>query len=284
MAPITLVALSTISTPPTKANPSNFASRADNFLGELPTLQTELNAAITELNKITSGLDQTTPISAYASGTTYDFPDVCAGTDGHTYRCISTSVIGDDPVGSATGDWFVLNDNTPPGMITAFIGGYFTDGSNGGFTAVITNTVADVNAHVTPYGYRVCDGSALNLSGSTFHDGVERYLPNLTDDIFIMGDLTAGGTGGNNAMAHTHTTGDLTLTIDQMPSHTHSNCKLTQMSSVFSAGHYMQENGTSLNTGYAGGGLAHNHGDTGSASVTENRPKFLSCFYIMKVA
>lgn len=96
-------------TPPTKASPASFAALADIFLAALPTMQTEVNVALVELNKLTSGLDQTEPIAAYSAATTYDFPDVCAGSDGHTYRCISTSVLADDPTASVTGDWLLLS-------------------------------------------------------------------------------------------------------------------------------------------------------------------------------
>ena len=55
---INLTPISALPTPPTKADPLNFAARADDFLGALPEFQVELNTSITELNKITSGLDQ----------------------------------------------------------------------------------------------------------------------------------------------------------------------------------------------------------------------------------
>lgn len=38
-------------------------------------------------------------------GTTYNSPDAVIGSDGQTYRCIGTSVLADNPVGSVTGDW-----------------------------------------------------------------------------------------------------------------------------------------------------------------------------------
>lgn len=91
--------------PPLKTDPSNFAERADTFLDSLPDFVTETNAAIGEMNKITSGLDQTEPITAYNAATTYNFPDVCAGSDGYTYRCVGTSVVGVDPVTDDGTNW-----------------------------------------------------------------------------------------------------------------------------------------------------------------------------------
>jgi len=36
-------------------------------------------------------------------------------------------------------------------------------------------------------------------------------------------------------------------------------------------------------TAYQGSSDPHNHGPTGAASNAENRPSYLSCFYIMRV-
>ena len=106
---ITITPVTDIPTPPQKSDPANFPERADTFLASLPDFVTELNAAISELNEMTSGLDQTEPTVAYNSGTTYNFPDICAGTDGFTYRCIDTGVIGVDPVTDDGTNWVVLN-------------------------------------------------------------------------------------------------------------------------------------------------------------------------------
>lgn len=174
----------------------------------------------------------------------------------------------------------------PVGSILAFIGGYFTNGSNAGFTSVLGNTVSAVNTLLNSDGWYVCNGAALNLSGSSIFNGSGRYLPNITDSRFLMGSTGAGTIGGDNAMAHTHTTSSFTLTTNEIPSHRHSvdfynggggaggeAAGLTNPSSVVG----------SFYTKYTGTGAAHNHGVTDAASVTENRPLFLSCLYIMKV-
>lgn len=109
----------------------------------------------------------------------------------------------------------------PVGIIIPYLGGYFTDGINGGFTMVMAgaNTVAAVNTLLNPSGFYVCNGALLNLGGSPIFDGAGRYLPKLTDDRFIMGDTLGGTPGGNNAMAHTHVAG--TLVTGNESSHTH---------------------------------------------------------------
>ena len=108
------------------------------------------------------------------------------------------------------------------GMIAPFMAGYFTDGSNGSYTRVLgtANTIAAVNTLMNPRGWYVCDGAALNLPASTIFNGAGRYLPNLTDDRFLMGDTTCGGIGGANSSAHTHGFG--TIAAANESTHTHS--------------------------------------------------------------
>lgn len=108
----------------------------------------------------------------------------------------------------------------PEGTIISWCGGYFVDGSNGTYNRVLgtANTVAAINALWNSYGWYVCDGAALNLATSTIFNGAGRYLPNLTNDRFLMGDTTVGGTGGSNSSAHTHSFSD-TSTSDGSHSH-----------------------------------------------------------------
>jgi hypothetical protein len=201
----------------------------------------------------------------------------------------------------------------PVGSIIAYSPGYFTNGSNAGFThqMVSANTVAAVNALLNSSGWYVCDGAALNDADSGIFNGAGRYLPNLTDDRFFMGDTVAGGIGGANSnnISHTHTTGNFTLTTSHIPSHTHtitvnSGGSHTHNIRVIEAGgggdwHPALATGATGLMGTTSGGAhthtatasstgsgeAHNHGNTGSSGSTslENRPSYLSCFYIMRV-
>ena len=186
----------------------------------------------------------------------------------------------------------------PVGSIIAYSPGYFTNGSNAGFThqMVSANTVAAVNALLNSSGWYVCDGAALNDADSGIFNGAGRYLPNLTDDRFFMGDTVAGGIGGANSnnIAHTHTTGNHTLTVSEMPAHFHYINNFTQVGTTpasFITGSLkladVVSDGMDFSraTSTRGGGAAHNHGNTGSAgsSSLENRPNYLSCFYIMRV-
>ena len=179
----------------------------------------------------------------------------------------------------------------PVGTIVPWIGGYFGDGSNGSYTHVLgsSNTVAAINSYLNDYGWYVCNGAALNDSDSPIFGGSGRYLPNLTDDRFIMGDTTCGGTGGDNSMAHTHGTEDTAQTnlyIDEVVKHRHTAVPPATAGPAGGQGAYGTIEGTSYTnyTGYAGTSTTVNvKGVTDGASTTENRPAYLSCYYIIRV-
>ena len=204
----------------------------------------------------------------------------------------------------------------PVGSVLAYVPGYFTSGANAGFTVQMAsaNTAAGVNALLNSKGFYVCNGAALNDALGVIFNGSGRYLPNLTDDRFLMGDRVAGGIGGANSsdISHVHTTGDHaltkaelashdhTVTVNSAGSHLHSYSGATGGSGAIShndsSGNYRHVSSSSTTStapahdhsttvGTAGSGTAHNHGDTGSGGSTtfENRPTFLSCFYIMRV-
>ena len=158
----------------------------------------------------------------------------------------------------------------PEGTIVAWVGGNFQNGSNGSYQRRLgtANTVAGANAYLNPLGWYVCDGAALNDGDSTIYDGAGRYLPNLTDDRYIMGDTVAGGTGGSSTMAHTHSLNIPSFTIDA------------------STDHIAVDLGADITVPIQG----HTHdvdfdnlAASGAASDTENRPASLGCFYIQKV-
>lgn len=188
--------------------------------------------------------------------------------------------------------------SVPVGSIIAWLPGYFTDGVNGGYTAV-----TDVEL---PNNWKECTGANVNDSASPIYNGAGRYLPNLTDDRFLMGDIagSAGGIGGtdtqtHNIPAHYHGMGTgATLNITASGSHFHNVC--TQ-----------NTGGLSLNTLYnssSGSAAAqntdsktHTHGSgnfsgviglvtggvNGNASMTsgssDNKPKYLSVRYIQRI-
>ncbi len=118
-------------------------------------------------------------------------------------------------------DFTLVPSIFPEGMIIPWSGGYFTDGANGGYTRVLgaTNDAAGINALLNAQGWYVCNGAALNIPESTIYNGAGRYLPNLTDDRFLMGDNLVGVIGGSNSSAHTHVVGSLVNAAET--AHTH---------------------------------------------------------------
>ena len=207
--------------------------------------------------------------------------------------------------------------SVPCGTIVAWVGGYFTDANNSDYQYVLgdDNTIAAINDYVDIDGFRVCDGQEYNNSNSPIFNGAGRYLPNLTDNRFIMGDTQVGGVGGNNSVSHNHTiahthvvdignftTDYTTLGIYHIPSHSHRTVHLgykwVDIANGNGHGWYYdnEEPYTSEETTYTGGGDGHNHAvnppatTSGGTSVThsgtytiDNRPTWIACVYIMRV-
>lgn len=88
-----------------------------------------------------------------------------------------------------------------------------------------------------------------------------------------------GGDGGTDSpinFTHTHTTAEHTLTVDEIPPHTHT------VENQFGASYGQpagQINNTAGQSGSTGGGLPHEHGDTGSTGFT---PKYLDMIICVK--
>jgi hypothetical protein len=112
------------------------------------------------------------------------------------------------------------------GTILPWVSGYFTfaSGTNTGHTPILASadTVAAANTYLNPLGYYICDGSAVNVTGSPIWNAAGRYIPNLTDSRFLMGSTTIGAiaNGGSNTMAdHKHANTNLSVVAEAL--HTH---------------------------------------------------------------
>lgn len=104
------------------------------------------------------------------------------------------------------------------------------------------------------------------------------------NDVFLMcgGSIYGHGTTGGSK-THTHTTGDCTLTINQIPSHRHAMATYSKNATEYQSGYSYVNNGAN-NTAFCvsvGGGQAHNHGDTGSSS---NLPPYLTVYTWKRIA
>ena len=143
-----------------------------------------------------------------------------------------------------------------------------------------------------PYGYLICQGQKVSkttykelyeICGDTFGKSTdtEFYLPDLRGQTiagYKEGDSIFGTLGGLiGSLTHLHSTGNHTLTIAEMPEHTHSNLNVdvTKLAwnNQFSSGTNQGGLGTNGNpishniyTDIKGSSQPHNHGDTSSTS------------------
>ncbi len=187
----------------------------------------------------------------------------------------------------------------PVGVIFPWVPGHFTGAENLGFTLGLglgDNTVAEANIYLNPRGLFICDGTAPNEPLSPIWNTAGRFLPHLTDDRFLMGSTVSGEYGGSNTMLdHTHTH---SLSINASGSHGHTiniNGAFVYQGSTGGVGANNQNNDSGFNTGgqrWLLDNVAHTHtnsdfagtiGANSAASATSILPKFLSCFYIIKV-
>lgn len=151
-------------------------------------------------------------------------------------------------------------------------------------------TISPYLGATAPQGYLLCQGQKVsktrykqlyNICKSLFgtETDTEFYLPDLrgkTITGYQSGDNTFGTLGGLiGNLAHTHTTGNHTLTVAEMPSHSHG---VTNNYGDFGVanGSYGVISNTSgsgakatVSINNTGGSSAHNHGNTGSASTLQ---------------
>lgn len=146
-----------------------------------------------------------------------------------------------------------------------------------------------------PAGWLLCDGSQVSrttyaalyaVTGDTYGagDGSTTFnLPDLRGRVPMGADGSADRLPSNDALgnaagqaavnlAHTHPTGNCTLTVNQIPAHSHQqrfNSNQTATGGGWNVGGMSSSGGDSAGlaqqfTVSVGGGQAHNHGDTSS--------------------
>lgn len=139
---------------------------------------------------------------------------------------------------------------------------------------------------VPPKGYLACQGQLVSkitysklyeICGDTFGISTEThfYLPDLRGKTlagYDENDMTMNTIGKLlGQKTHVHTTGNHTLTIAEMPAHTHNDGKNDEgitatVGGSTSAVMHWDSNSCELSTTSTGGGQAHNHGDTGAST------------------
>jgi len=187
-----------------------------------------------------------------------------------------------------------IQGGVPVGSIIAWLPGYFANGSNGTYTGV---------SITLPDYWKECDGSAVDDADSPIFNGAGRYLPNLTDDRFLMGDVSgsAGGIGGDND-GHYHSDSLSTSSDEHYHMLAHDATSAVEPISIY---RYLATYGTHLSSanydlcGHPGypnilrsNSDSHSHtvsgsiGDTGGYNGDasgSNRPKYLSARYLMRI-
>ena len=233
---------------------------------------------------------------------------VSAGT---IYGTVTTSVASSYPVTTTvTVQWDSGSLDT--GLSAVSIGIFSPVNSSVPPQFFITpGIVVAYSGSTAPSGWLMCYGQEISrttyatlyaIMGTSFGSGngsTTFNLPDLRGRAAIGPDNMGGGAAGRVAAAtsagytggvesvdltHTHTTGNHTLTIAEMPAHSH-----TYTMPGPGIGHYSMNDtaspfgSTTANTSTVGGGAAHNHGATGAAlTLTAIMPPYVTINYIVK--
>lgn len=157
------------------------------------------------------------------------------------------------------------------------------NGGTGASNASVARTNLDVYSKseildvIYPVGsiYMSVNSASPNaLFGGTWEQIQDRFL------LASGSTYSAGSTGG--AATHYHTTADHTLTINEIPSHSHNFNNADDGSSTSMWAYQNSYRTSSKNsTDTTGGGQPHNHGNTGEAS---NLPPYLSVYVWKRTA
>ncbi|MBI5788780.1 MAG: hypothetical protein HZA78_08010 [Candidatus Schekmanbacteria bacterium] len=149
-----------------------------------------------------------------------------------------------------------------------------------------------------PIGTRMIFYQATVPTGWVQVTGINDRVLRFVDGVGggISGSWIISGLSSQAAGEHWHATGDHTLTVNEMPSHKHDNASLNEMGFdnggvgwparvTFDDGPPWANDVRSNATTYTGGGVPHNHGNTGSAGSHSHtlshdgnwRPAYANC-------
>lgn len=131
-----------------------------------------------------------------------------------------------------------------------------------------------------PAGWQLCNGVGTLTNGTAIPDLRSKFIMASTGD---AGLNPSGSSGGAATHTHTVTVDNHTLTLAQIPSHTHSFSLAYAPSLVASSG---SSSGTfwsyqTSTTGSAGGDGGHNH--TASTAAGANTPPYYALAIIVKL-
>jgi hypothetical protein len=144
----------------------------------------------------------------------------------------------------------------------------------------LSNTTDNLEANLSaPAGTTMVFYQAAAPTGWTQNASLNDFMLRIIN--------TAGGTsGGTNSpiltdFTHNHSTAAHTLTIAEMPNHSHTYETYVGFRGASSGS--SQDGAKAGNTSAVGGGAAHSHGNTGTATI-QFRPKYLNTILAVKDA
>lgn len=204
-----------------------------------------------------------------------------------------------DPLWPLSGDFIVQGDNHLR-LLKAVLRAQFPGKNGAGFAKAITasedeinflggltsniqeqfNNLGDRNALVAPAGTQMIFKMSSPPTGW-------RNAGANNDSLLRVVSTTGGGNGGSDSPisfsvpAHNHTTAGHALTENEMPSHKHS-VYSTTIAGGPGGGQGGGPGSANGETSSAGGGASHSHGNTGSKSAVNFRPKYVNIIVAIK--
>ena len=182
---------------------------------------------------------------------------------------------------NTVGKIWIERINSKPGFINDYVGRMIfaldtqtlSFGTSAGWIDIISATQGGITNPAIPTGEIILFDSATAVFGYAL-------LATVDDELVYISSGGAGGTKPGSTWTqptHLHSTQDHTLTVDEMPSHSHPP-KAGVANFMSSTGSTHGESGDSYGvhavTGNTGGGQAHNHGNTGSNTTPSSwRPR-----------
>ena len=165
----------------------------------------------------------------------------------------------------------VLVSAVLPGTVVAFAGSFGGEG----------------NRHPIPLGSSEPDTSWVLCDGGS--DGKGGTVPNLLGRMILGASDAhpAGSTGGSETHSHSlsGTVGDTTLSVEQMPRHTHGQAySYGEGTESHSRRNFMLENGGQRPAPYTGGSKSHTHALDGASGGASSLPPYYALAYIMRCA
>ena len=166
----------------------------------------------------------------------------------------------------------VLVSAVLPGTVVAFAGSFGGEG----------------NRHPIPLGSSEPDTSWVLCDGGTTTNGLP--VPDLRGRMILGASDAhpAGSTGGSETHSHSlsGTVGDTTLTVEQMPSHTHGYRKVTRWNgwNGTNDGNDCKPPSDGQPTDATGGSQAHTHALSGEAGKADTLPPYYALSFVMRCA